>query len=100
MPVALKMKLCHPVKRSRLGWLKNSVNSLLISITGNSRARLAPKHQKNARSGNRLVRMQSNFSRMPRDSLVKWRGGAVCYHCATTDGIIGIFPIGFRVCPS
>src|ERR1700730_77176 len=45
MPITEKIKLCQPVKRLRLGSLKKSVNSLLISITGKSRERLAPKHQ-------------------------------------------------------
>jgi hypothetical protein len=38
MPIAEKIKLCRPLKRSRLGSLKNSVNSLLPSIPGKSRA--------------------------------------------------------------
>jgi len=33
MPIAEKIKLYHPVKRSRSGSSKNAVNSLLISIT-------------------------------------------------------------------
>ncbi len=45
MPIGEKIKLCQAVKRLRSGSLKYSVNSLLISITGKSRERLAPKHQ-------------------------------------------------------
>lgn len=45
MPMAEKIKLCQPVKRLRWGSSKNVVNSLLISIAGKSRARLAPNHQ-------------------------------------------------------
>jgi hypothetical protein len=36
---------CNRVRPKRSGLSKKSVNSLLISITGNSRATLAPKHQ-------------------------------------------------------
>jgi hypothetical protein len=44
MPMPEKTKLCQDVRRERLGSSKKSVNSLLISITGKSRARLAPMH--------------------------------------------------------
>src|ERR1700730_3882258 len=43
--------LCNQVSRSRLGSLKNSENSLLISITGNSLDKLAPKHQSSPFNG-------------------------------------------------
>src|ERR1700680_2293671 len=45
MPIREKIKLCQPVKPLRWELLKKSVKSLLISIPGKSRARLAPKHQ-------------------------------------------------------
>ena len=44
-PMTEKTNIWKPVNRSRLGSLKKSVNSLLISMPGTSRARLAPQHQ-------------------------------------------------------
>src|SRR5258708_5612326 len=45
MPMMENKALCQPLSLLRSGSLKKSVNSLLISITGRRRLRVAPKHQ-------------------------------------------------------